>query len=154
MSVIKKDLWVMTMYNIESEAAVQWGQYVRDVMCEWFKTQRDAVSIGGVNHVVEIDESLFGRKMKYHRGARLGQQVWVFAMVDRTDGRTIIWPVANRSAETLLPIINKFVLPGTIIYSDGWAGYLQLEAMGYSNWVGTLGKNILRLPSVGVMRAE
>ena len=35
--------------------------------------------------------------------------------------------VDRRDAQTLLPIVQRVCLPGTIIYSDQWAGYQQLQ---------------------------
>ena len=35
--------------------------------------------------------------------------------------------VENRSAEALLPIIKKVVRPGSIIHSDMWRAYINIE---------------------------
>lgn len=43
--------------------------------------------------------------------------------------------VEDRSAETLLPIIQNWVRPGTIIHSDGWAAYNRLGDLGYEHRV-------------------
>ena len=40
---------------------------------------------------------------------------------------TLLFVVPNRKAKTLIPIIEKYVLPGTIIFSDKWAGYIDLN---------------------------
>ena len=125
----------MEMYSFASEAAVNWSSYIRDVMCEQFKRNVDEIRIGGPDSVVEIDESLFGRKFKYNKGARKGTHVWIFGMVNRTNGRVMLWPVNDRKEETLVPLIKKFVAPGTAIYSDGWASYCNLSEHGYDHWV-------------------
>ena len=39
--------------------------------------------------------------------------------------------VSNRSAATLLPIINEWVEPNTAIVSDGWDTYINLEQNRY-----------------------
>lgn len=41
--------------------------------------------------------------------------------------------VENRSAETLIPLIQSWCLPGTIIQSDGWAAYNGIEEAGFAH---------------------
>ena len=40
--------------------------------------------------------------------------------------RSLFFVVPDRKAETLLPIIAKYVRPGTLVFSDGWSSYVQL----------------------------
>ena len=42
-------------------------------------------------------------------------------------------PVANRKESTLIPIIKKWIKPGTIIHSDCWKAYSKLSALGYTH---------------------
>ena len=42
--------------------------------------------------------------------------------------------VDDRSAETLIPIISKFIKKGSIIHSNCWKSYSCLEAEGYSHF--------------------
>ena len=43
---------------------------------------KNKIKLGGINHIIQIDESLFA-KVKYNRGKDLlRNQVWVFGMVD------------------------------------------------------------------------
>jgi transposase-like protein/predicted nucleic acid-binding Zn ribbon protein len=86
--------------------------------------------IGGPGIIVEIDESKFGKR-KYHRGHRV-EGVWVLGMVERTAARKIVLvKVPNRSGETLHDLIKLHVLPGSIIHTDGWRGYLGIDSHGY-----------------------
>ena len=57
-------------------------------------------------------------------------------MVDTTKspGISYLEYVPNRRAETLLPIIQRVCLPGTIIYSDQFASYLRLAEIGYDHF--------------------
>ena len=41
--------------------------------------------------------------------------------------RTLFFVVPDRSAETLLPIIRKYVAPGSIVFSDAWPAYNLLR---------------------------
>ena len=56
---------------------------------------------------IEIDESLFVRKMKYHRGnPRPGLRVWNFGMVERQSNMAILYPVGDHTKQTLIPLNN------------------------------------------------
>ncbi|KCZ75708.1 hypothetical protein H311_03310 [Anncaliia algerae PRA109] len=48
------------------------------------------------------------------------------ALEERTEHRKIIYvPLENRKKEALINIIRKFVLPGSIIYTDYWKAYFE-----------------------------
>ena len=40
----------------------------------------------------------------------------------------------SRNSETLIPLIQKHVRPGTRIYSDSWAAYMHLNTLGYQHF--------------------
>jgi transposase-like protein len=56
-------------------------------------------------------------------------------MVERSTNRIRIelCPDNRRDAATLVPIIERHVHPGTMIYSDGWAAYRGLQEAGYQH---------------------
>jgi transposase-like protein len=60
---------------------------------------------------VEIDESKFGKR-KYNRG-RLRDGKWVFGGCERGSDKGFMVIVDDRTAATLLPIIQDKILPGT-----------------------------------------
>ena len=64
-------------------------------------------------------------------------------MVDRATNKHIIYPVGDRSENTLLKIIKKHVDPGSVIYSDGWPAYIKLNDHGYQHF-SVIHKNILQ----------
>ena len=86
---------------------------------------RNPVQLGGPGRIVQIDESLFAHKPKYHRGRAPQSEIWVFGMADCTSNPALgfMQIVDRRNAETLLPIIQRHILPGSIVYSDQWAAY-------------------------------
>jgi len=77
--------------------------------------------------VFEIDESLFSHVD--------GQQIWVFGIITRITNESRCWVVPDRSAQTLIPIIQEHLPPGSIVYSDGWASYRFLSTLGYQHRV-------------------
>ena len=116
--------------SLDEKTVIDWYSFFRDV-CS-FGLLRDPVQLGdGVqSDIVEIDESLFGKKRKYHRGTG-NQKYWVFGMIERDTKKSVLQIVDRRDRETLLPIIKKYVKVGTTIYSDQWGAYFTLENEGY-----------------------
>ncbi|KAL9976846.1 hypothetical protein ACROYT_G014182 [Oculina patagonica] len=117
---IKKQL------HINPNTAVDWDMFCRET-CEVTIQQRSE-KIGGEGKVVQIDESKVGKR-KYHRVD--GQ--WVFGGIEEDSRRCFIVAVEDRSEATLLPIIKKWIEPGTLIVSDCWKSYQNLEKNGYSH---------------------
>jgi len=80
------------------------------------------IMLGGDGKVVEIDETVISRR-KYERGRLIANQQWVFGLVERGSCRCALIPIEKRNADTLLPLIHEYVLPGTVVMSDCWAAY-------------------------------
>lgn len=94
-----------------------------------FLSSQDGM-IGGPGIVVEIDESLF-YKRKNNVGRMLGSG-WIFGGVERDDhSKCFMVLVPDRKAETLVPIIQQYIRPGSIIISDMWPSYNSLSDCGY-----------------------
>ena len=62
---------------------------------------------------------------------RLVEAHWVFGEYCVSQRKGFAVPVPNRKAEPLIPEILKYVLPGSIIISDLWKGYISLSRYGY-----------------------
>jgi len=50
--------------------------------------------------------------------------------IERDTGKCFLVEVPDRSAATLEPLIQRYILPGTRIISDGWAAYSNIEQIG------------------------
>ena len=88
--------------------------------------QHEQAIIGGPDVIVEMDECKLGKR-KYHRGHRV-DGVWIVGGVERSEGKRIfIEPVTDRSSSTLLSVIQRNVAPGSIIYTDLWKGYSDIQ---------------------------
>lgn len=117
---------MMIQVDIERHTAVDWCQFLRDICMQW--VENHVGPIGGTDAAgnpieVQIDESKFMHR-KYHRGRnRAGH--WVFGGVEvGTNNRFLVpCPGNRRDAATLLPLIQRWILPGTRITSDMWAAY-------------------------------
>jgi len=93
---------------------------------QWILSKQQ--SIGGENKIVELDEAKI-EKRKYNTGRILGQ--WVFGGIERSTQKVFVLPVPCRNTETLLPIIRKYVAPGSIIHTDQWRAYDALRNENY-----------------------
>jgi transposase-like protein len=116
-------------HRLSDHTVADWGMYCRETMLEFLVGCSE--KIGGPNQTVEIDESKFGRS-NYNRGHPVEGQ-WVFGGVERGSGRTFLVPVPDRTADTLTAIIRDWIEPGTTVISDCWAGYRDLDSLGYTH---------------------
>uniref|UniRef100_A0A0L8GVF4 ISXO2-like transposase domain-containing protein n=1 Tax=Octopus bimaculoides TaxID=37653 RepID=A0A0L8GVF4_OCTBM len=113
--------------RIANVAVTDWRNFCRDVYAEYYVAQN--IKLGGPNRIVEIDESAFVRR-KYNVGHRVKTQ-WVFGALERDTRRCFLVAVEDRSADTLLGIIQDRILPGTTIISYLWRSYNTLNQLGY-----------------------
>ena len=69
--------------------------------------------------------------LQNHRGRPPPQQVWVFGMCDtsHTPALGVMKIVADRTATTLLPLIQQHVRSGTVVHSDEWAAYNRVQQL-------------------------
>ena len=47
--------------------------------------------------------------------------------------RTCFFVVETSDSDTLTKIIQKFVIPSSVVYTDEWAGYNSLSSLGYQH---------------------
>ena len=125
---------ISELSGLGEDTVTAWRKILTDEVTCWFT--RTSKPIGGEGTFVEIDEAKF-RRMKHHRGAARAE-TWIVGGVQRdtNDCFLVPCPGGKRSAEVLLPIIQRWVLPGTTIHTDGWRAYRQLSERGYHHdWV-------------------
>ena len=117
--------------EVDKKTAIQIYQYCHD-LCSWRLLNHDSpMMLGGQGVVVQIDESLFRHKPKNHRGRATSREVWVFGLCDTSHSPAlgVMCIVPNRSAQTLLPIIQQHVRTGSVIHSDEWAAYRRVQQL-------------------------
>ena len=120
----------LTNINYKS-TAVDWASYIRDIFMQYVYDEVICARMM-LSGVVEVDESLFGKRCKYHRGKpKTGIKVWIVGLIERRSGRMILYPVENRDEKTLLKIITRHVAPGSEIYTDGWGAYANIAGTGH-----------------------
>lgn len=114
--------------HFSSETAVDWRLFCGEICENWFEHQS---AIGGPNIVVEIDESKFG-KCKDGRGREI-HGIWLFGGIESISKKRFVWPVEQSDEATLIPLIQRFILPGSIIHSDCCKEYSFLNTLGYTH---------------------
>ncbi|ORD96001.1 hypothetical protein HERIO_2023 [Hepatospora eriocheir] len=117
-----------TEVNIKNKSIIKIIDLLRN-QCFKYKT-KNPIRLGGDGMIVQIDESLFRHKQKYHRGRQPTREIWVFRLDDCSfiPAKISLYVVPNRTANTLLPIIERVCASGTIIHSDQWKAYLGISS--------------------------
>jgi len=79
------------------------------------------------------DESYFGGRRKGKRGRGAGGKVPVFGLLKR-GGRVYTKIIPDARSATLIPIIERKVIPDSIVYSDCWTGYNVLDVSDFKHF--------------------
>lgn len=121
---------ISNFLDICRPTVLKYRNVLKNVLKEKFK--KEEMQIGGRGIIVEVDESLIGRR-KYNRGREV-RGVWIFGLVERTPARRVIMvKVKKRDKTTLISKIIQYVVKGSIIMSDKWGGYIDVELNGYEH---------------------
>ena len=69
--------------------------------------------------------------LKYLRGRPAAREIWVFGMVDTSQlpPLGVMVTVPDRSAQTLLPIMQWHLRSGIIVHCDSWATYRNVQQL-------------------------
>lgn len=129
--------------NYTLEATCSECSVNKNTVTNYFTSFRDTVvseltegpqpTIGGPGLDVEIDETVISHR-KYHRGRFLAT-VWVFGGICRQTKQAFALVVPDRTAPTLNQEIQQHIAAGTIIHSDTWASYQQIEKIPNKNFI-------------------
>ena len=127
--ILKKAYTIDHELGTSSNTDVDWASFCREV-CEETLMRRSQ-KIWGKDVVVEIDESEFAKR-KYNVGHHVTGG-WVEER--RMTNPKNFEPVEDRTADTLLAIIQKWILPESIIWSDCWKAYGKIQNLpeGYKH---------------------
>lgn len=100
--------------------------------------------------IIEVDETYIGGKKAGKRGRGAAGKILVVigAQIDGNRiGRIRVKRVSNASGKSLTGAVQQAVEPGSIVQTDGWDGYSQLDSVGYVHEIvrkdATVGKNLL-----------
>ena len=118
--------------NVSEATASSFYQSFRKA-CKHYIDVEGEKQIGGIGLNVELDETLI-TKRKSNAG-RVLKQIWLFGGICRETKERFVIKVPNRSARTLLPLIQAYVEAGSIIHTDHWRAYNGISDLpeGYTH---------------------
>ena len=122
---------ISQLTGLSENTIADWRLLLHTRISDWLCN--NPFPLGGPGVIVELDEAKFGKR-KYNKGSyREGQ--WVLGAVDRNTGQCFLLPCPGnkRDAPTLLPLIQRWILPGSVVYTDEWAAYSGLTASCYTH---------------------
>jgi hypothetical protein len=123
--------YLSEILEVSENTIVDWGAFLRETISHYYLVNPQVL---GNTQAVQIDESLFGGKRKYHRGNHQRHiKPWVFGIVEESTNRCVLWAVKKRNKTTLTQIINEHVHHGSKIKSDEWAAYNSLGESGFNH---------------------
>ena len=116
--------------KLSKKTCIEWTVFFREACLTMMVEHSEPIGGNGIE--VEIDESKFGKR-KYYRGHRVEGQ-WIFGGREKYNKKKVFMiPVHNRKQNTLIPLIQKWIQPGSIIHSDCWKSYNKLSKLGYTH---------------------
>jgi len=146
--------WVTTQKNGSSALGLQRVLGLKKYKTAWtmlHKLRRAMVRPGRelLTGRIEMDESYVGGEEEGLPG-RLKLKKALIVVAAQEDGpgigRIRMRQIIDASAESLIPFVRASVEPGSVVHTDGWAGYLPLEGNGYQHEV-TILKRKRKTPS-------
>lgn len=142
-------LQVVTMHEVGSKSRTtifSWYAKLR-LACYEIMRRTTPRKIGGRGLIVEIDETKFSKR-KYNVG-RLVRSVWVIGGICLETKETFFVEVLSRSREVINSVILDHVHPGSVIFTDCWAGYNDIKNLGYYHFTVNHRRNFVN-PENGV----
>ena len=111
-----------SLCGVNRKTAAFYFHRLREIIAFELEAENEAM-FGGE---IEVDESYFGGKRKGKRGRGAAGKIPVFGLLKR-GGKVYTKIIPDASSATLMPIIERKVVPDSIVYSDGWKGYNVLD---------------------------
>ena len=118
-----------SLIGVNIKTAAYYFQRLRLLIAQ----QTEQASSGVFSGEVEVDESYFGGARKGNRGRGAAGKVPVFGLLKR-GGKVYTQIIQDAKATTLVPIIQKKVIPDSIVYSDCWKGYNTLDITDFRHY--------------------
>jgi len=117
------------LVGVNRKTAAFYYQRLREIIAFQMEQESHEVFDGEI----ELDESYFGGKRKGKRGRGAAGKVPVFGLLKR-GGRVYTKIIPDASSATLMPIIERKIIPDSIVYTDCWRGYNALDVAEFKHY--------------------
>jgi len=146
-------LWFRAMWHVTSQKnggsaiglqrVLGLGSYL--TAWTWLHKLRRAMVRPGRDRLsgeVEVDETFVGGTEEAVHGRETGKKALVVIAVEKRGlrgyGRARMARIPDASGKTLLRFIAQVIEPGSLVCTDGWAGYGDVARCGYAHQVSVL----------------
>ncbi|GFY51338.1 DDE_Tnp_IS1595 domain-containing protein [Trichonephila inaurata madagascariensis] len=116
--------FAIEQFFFPSSTVSNWRMFVTDIILD--NLQLTSQKIGGVGKVVEID------LVKYHKPMCNDVQ-WVFGGIERGTRKLVLIVIPDRTEETIIDTIKKWIEPETTGYSETWKTVPLLKKEDYEH---------------------
>ena len=117
------------LVGVNKTTAAHYFHRLRELIALQMEQEADDIFAGEI----EVDESYFGGHRKGNRGRGAAGKVPVFGLLKR-GGRVFTKIIPDASSATLMPIIERKVIPDSIVYFDCWTGYNALDVSDFKHY--------------------
>ncbi len=114
--------------NVNHKTAASYFHRLRELIALELEAESQAMFDGEI----EVDESYFGGKRKGQRGRGAAGKIPVFGLLKRA-GKVYTKIISDASSATLTSIIERKIVPDSIVYSDSWGGYNALDVYDFKH---------------------
>jgi transposase len=118
-----------SLCGVNRKTATFYFHRLREIVEHELKTENEAM-FGGE---IEVDESYSEGNRKGKRGRGAAGKIPVLGLLKR-GGKVYTKIIPDASSATLMPIIERKVVPDSIVYSDSWKGYNVLDASDFRHF--------------------
>ena len=115
--------------NVNHKTVAFYYHRLREIIAYELEQEAEAVFAGEI----DVDESYFGGKCKGRCGRGAAGKTPIFGLVKR-GGKIYTQVIPNVGPATLLLIIERKVVPDSIVYSDAWHGYNTLAISDFKHY--------------------
>ena len=115
--------------SVNRKTATYFFLRLREIIALELEAESEAM-FGGE---IEVDESYFGGKRKGMRGRGAAGKIPVFGLLKR-GGKVYTKIIPDASSATLMPIMERKIVPDSIVYSDCWRGYNVLDISDFKHF--------------------